>query len=273
MLGGFDPRSDKLFFGRRRRGAILVALAIYGAAIALALSQQGSEATVDVEFEPELKDFAVEEEPPEVQEEPPPPPPPNAKIEVTAKPKPKPKIKPPVDKPQAPAAETDTDKTYGPSSGTGDNAGSTPTAPKTPPKPKVDPPKPKVDPPKPKPKAPVAEPIDPDKPIDRPENASAPKPDPSNKQPEYPESLRDQGITGSVSMKIHVHRDGSVRGAKILSKRSSATTEEERSDAEKLFVKAAVAAIKTWKFEPAKISGEAITVWHTVTFPFSLTGG
>src|SRR5688572_2489169 len=29
MLGGFDPRSEKLFFARRRTGAILGALAIY----------------------------------------------------------------------------------------------------------------------------------------------------------------------------------------------------------------------------------------------------
>lgn len=273
MLGGFDPRSEKLFFGRRRGGAILGALAIYAAALALGLSQSGPEETVDVLLEPELKDFAVEEEPPEVEEEPPPPPPPNAKVDVTAKPKPKPKIKPPIDKPVGPPAETDKDKTYGPGTGTGDNPGNNPDGPKTPPKPKIDPPKPKVDPPKPKPKGPVAEPIDPTKPIDRPENASAPKPDPSNKLPTYPESLRDGGITGEIALKIHVHRDGTVRGAKILRKRTSATTDEEKAEAEKLFVQAAIAVVKTWKYEPAKVAGEAISVWHSITIPFSLTGG
>jgi protein TonB len=270
MFGGFDPRSEKLFFARRRGGAIAAALAIYAASVALALSQQGSEATVEVEFEPELKDFAIEEEPPEIEEEPPPPPP-NAKVDVTAKPKPKPKIKPPEVKPQGPPAETNQDKTYAPGTGGGDNAGTGADKPKVPPKPKVEPPKPKVEPPKPKPKQ--EEPIDPDKPIDRPEKATAPKPDPGNKAPAFPESLRDSGITGEVVMKIHVHRDGSVRGAKILRKRSSATTEEERTAAEKLFVQAAIAVVKTWKFEPSKIGGEAITVWHQVTFPFSLTGG
>jgi periplasmic protein TonB len=273
MFGGFDPRSEKLFFARRRGGAIAAALAIYAASVALALLQEGRETTVDVEFEPELKDFAVEEEPPVVEEEPPPPPPPNAKLDVTAKPKPKPKpkIKPPIDKPQGPPPESTKEKTYGPSNGSGDNAGTGPETPKAPRLPKLEPPKPKVEAPKPRPK--TEAPIDPDKPIDRPENASAPKPSPDNRQPSYPESLRDAGITGEVSMKLHVHRDGSVRGAKILRKRSSATTEEERTNAEKLFVQAAIAVVKTWKFEPAEISGEAITVWHTVTFPFSLTGG
>lgn len=273
MLGGFDPRSDSLFFSRRRWHAVAGALALYGAATTIALMQEGPETIVEVELQPEIQDFAVdEEEPPPEVEEPPPPPPPNAKVDVTAKPKPKPKIKPPEAKPQAPAPTSDQEKTYGPSTGGSDNAGNTPAAKPTPPKPKVDPPKPKVDPPKPKPK-PEAEPIDPDKPIDRPENASAPKPDAGNAQPGYPESLRDQGITGEIVMKIHVHRDGSVRGAKILRKKSSATTEEERAAAEKLFVQAAVSAVKKWRFEPAKIGGEAITVWHTVTFPFSLTGG
>lgn len=272
MFGGFDPRSEKIFFARRRGRAIVGALLIYAGAVALGLSQGGPEQTVEVEFEPELQDFAVEEEPPEVEEEPPPPPPPNAKVDVTAKPKPKPKIKPPVDKPQGPPPETTQEKTYGPGTGGGDNAGNNPDKPKVPPKPKVEPPKPKVEPPKPKPK-PTAEPIDPTKPIDRPENASAPKPDAGNKAPSYPEALRDRGITGEVALKIHVHRDGTVRGAKILRKRSSATTEEEKAEAEKAFVQAAIAAVKTWKYEPAKVAGEAISVWHSITIPFSLTGG
>jgi protein TonB len=268
MLGGFDPRSEKVFFARRRTGAILGALAIYAAALALGLSQQGQEQTVDVLLEPELKDFAVEEEPPEIEEEPPPPPPPNAKVDVTAKPKPKPKIKPPI-KPQGPPAETDKEKTYGPGTGGSDNAGNNTGAPKTPPKPKVEPPKPKVEPPKPKPKpAPTAEPIDPTKPIDRPENASAPKPDPGNKEPVFPEALLDAGVTGEIQLKIHVHRDGTVRGAKVFRTRSSATTDEEKAEAEKLFLQAAIAAVKTWKFEPAKVGGEAISVWHTITIPF-----
>jgi outer membrane biosynthesis protein TonB len=38
-------------------------------------------------------------------------------------------------------------------------------------------------------------------------------------------------------------------------------------------VAAVVAAVKTWAFEPAKLDGSPITVWHTVTVPFTLTAG
>ena len=100
--------------------------------------------------------------------------------------------------------------------------------------------------------------------------ATAPKPDPGNKTPEYPKSLRDEGITGRYVLKIHVHRDGSVRGAKILSKKNTATTEDERKKADGLFLKAVIAVVKTWKFTPAKLEGQPISVWHTVTIPFKL---
>jgi protein TonB len=273
MLGGFDPSSEKLFFQRRRGGALLTAIAIYAGALAYGLTRDHDEEIVDVGLEPELKDFAVEEEP-VVEEEPPPPPPPEAKVQVTSKPKPKPKLKPPPAKPQDVAPETNVGKTYDAPAGGGTPGGTgTGTAPPKPTKPKVEaPPKPKVEAP-PKPKKPEAEPIDPTKPIDRPENATAAKPDPGNKPPAYPESLRDQGITGEVVLKLHIHRDGTVRGAKVLRKRSTAATEEEKDAAEKLFLKAAIDAVKSWKFTPSTIAGEPISVWQQATIPFSLTGG
>lgn len=135
------------------------------------------------------------------------------------------------------------------------------------PKPK---PEPQVDEPKPKPR-PKAE-IDPTVPIDRPENATAPK-QKSGDAPEYPKDLRDKGITGKVVLKLHVHRDGTVRGAKILRKSNTATTEEDKALADKLLVAAVIKAVKTWSFEPAKLDGQPITVWHTVTVPFTLTAG
>lgn len=272
MLGGFDPRSEKLFFRRRRGGAIALTLLVYAAIFGEAILAPAPEKTIEVELEPEIKDFAMEEEP-VVEEEPPPPPPPNTKVEITKAPRPKPKIKTPIEKPQEAATESTQEKTVGhpggPTApgGTGEHAVEKP---KTPSKP-VEAPKPKVTPP-PKPKK-AEEPIDPNVPVDRPERATMPKPEAGNKTPNYPESLRDAGVTGEVVMKIHVHKDGSVRGAKILRKRSSAVTDEEKAEAEKLFVQAAIAAVKTWKYEPAKLDGEPISIWFPVTFPFSLTGG
>ncbi|MFO0631992.1 MAG: energy transducer TonB [Nannocystaceae bacterium] len=273
MLGGFDPNSDKLFFQRRRGRALLAAVALYAAALAYGLTRERSDAIVEVGLEPELTDFAVEEEEPPKEEEPPPPPPPDAKVQVTSKPKPKPKLKPPPAKPQEVAPETTQEKTYevGPGGTTPGGTGTGPDKPKAPPKPKVEAPKPKVE--APKPKKPEAEPIDPTKPIDRPENATAAKPDPGNAAPKYPESLRDEGITGEIVLKLHIHRDGTVRGAKVLRKKSTAATDEAREAAEKLFLAAAIAAVKTWKFTPSTVAGEPISVWQQATIPFSLTGG
>jgi protein TonB len=273
MLGGFDPRLRDGFFPRRRTQGFVGALLVYLASVAFVVWMQepAPEETVEVQLEPEIQDFDVEEEEPEVEEEPPPPPPPDTKVKVVDKPKPRPKIKTPDKKVTEAADESKQEKTVevgpgAPSPGAnGERV--------EPPKPKAEPkPKPKAEPkaePKPKPKA--GPKIDPTQPIDRPENATAPKPLAGNPKPEYPKELRDKGVTGSVLLKLHVHRDGTVRGAKILRKKNNATTEEEQKRADKLFLQAVVAVVKSWKYEPAKLNGQPITVWHKVNIPFSLT--
>lgn len=275
MLGGFDPRLEELFVRRKRGGALAWGLLVLLATgtVAWLAYPPAPEPIVEVLLEPEIQDFAVEDEP-EPEEEPPPPPPPDTKVEVVSKPKPQPKPKPPEKKVTETVAESDTEKTVqvGPGGGTPGGIGTKPEA-----KPKNAEPKPKAPEPKPaspKPKAkpaPKAE-IDPTQPIDRPENATAPK-QKSGDAPAYPKELRDQGITGKVVIKLHVHRDGTVRGAKILRKSNNATTDEDKARADKLFVAAVVAAVKTWAFEPAKLDGQPITVWHQVTVPFTLTAG
>jgi len=233
-----------------------------------------AEEVVDVQLEPEIQDFAVvEEEALEPEPEPPPPPPPNTKVEVVRKPKPRAKPKPPDHKVTEAAEESTQEKTVQVGEGAGTSGGMGTTPSKNPPKavakPKPEPaPKPKA---KPKPK-PTAK-IDPTKPIDRPEKATAPKPKAGNASPVYPKSLRDEGITGKVVIKLHVHRDGTVRGAKILRKSNNATSEEDGKRASTLFLSAVIKAVQTWKFEPAKLNGQPITVWHTVTIPFTLTTG
>lgn len=270
MLGGFDPRFQELFVRRHRGGALawgLLVMAVVGTTAWLAYPPPKEE-VIDVLLEPEIQDFVVEEEP---EPEPEPPPPPNTKVEVVSKPKPKPPEKKVVEA----ADESEKEKTVEVGAGAGAPGGSgsgSGDKPKTieKPKPKVEPkPEPKVEAkPKPKPKAE----IDPTVPIDRPENATAPK-QKSGDAPAYPKELRDEGITGKIVLKLHVHRDGTVRGVKFLRKSNNATTEEDQKRAEKLFVAAVVAAVKTWTFEPAKLDGSPITVWHTVTIPFTLTAG
>jgi protein TonB len=274
MLGGFDPRLREVFFRRRRGIALLVALVLYLASVVVAwwIAPQ-KEKTIDVQLEPEIADFALDEEEPEPEpeEEPPPPPPPDTKVEVVDKPKPKPKIKPPDKKVTETVEESSKEKTVEVGRGKPDpsGTGSGDKEPKA--KAKVeDKPKAKVED---KPKAKATPKIDPTKPIDRPENASAPKPAADNVKPTYPPALREKGITGSVLVKLHVHRDGTVRGMKVLKKSNNAATEDEKKEADAAFLKAVVAAVKKWKYEPAKLAGDAITVWHKVNIPFSLTGG
>ena len=65
MLGGFDPRLSEVFFRRRRGRALLGALLVYLSSVAIAYRlNPGQEAEVEVQLEPEITDFAVEEEEP-----------------------------------------------------------------------------------------------------------------------------------------------------------------------------------------------------------------
>ena len=252
---------------------MLAALLLYASVLGWALRGPEAEKTMEVQLEPEIKDFAVEQEPePEIEEEPPPPPPPDVEVKVVQKPKPQPKVAPPDKKVTEAPPESDKNKVVevsaGPTSPGGQGDRPVKAKPDKPTKPPA-PPKPE---PKPEPKA-KAPAIDPTQPIDRPENATMPTPASDNPQPEYPAELRDKGITGEVVLKVHIHRDGSVRGAKILRKKNSATTDEEKALADKLFVAAVVKVVKNWKYTPAKLNGQPISIWFPVTFPFKLTAG
>lgn len=277
MFDGFRPELQGWFFERRiLPSAVGLGVLLVGAGTYIA-TLEPEEDTIEVALgDPELTDFAVEEEEPEIEEEEPepeapPPPPPDAKVKRVKKLTPKPKPQTPISKPTEAADETDKEKVYevpmdGSTSRTGFGGGSAKPAASKPTKPK----QPKPEQPK-KPKRRKEVPIDPTKPIDRPENATVPKPLSANAQPEYPRKLRDEGITGRIVLKLHVHRDGSVRGAKVLAKKTSATTEDEKKAAEKAFLKAVIKVVKTWKFKPATLEGKPITVWHKVTIPFQLT--
>ncbi len=275
MLGGFDPRLRELFVQRNRRGAVVRGVLLFvtlGGAAWWAYPPK-KEPIVEVQLEPEIQDFAIEQEPEPEMEEPPPPPPPNTKVKVVDSPRPKRKPKPPKKKVTDAAEESDAEKTVEVGAG-GGQAGGMGTKPHEGP-PKAVAPKPKPKPAaKPTPKPKKAKPkLDPTKPVDRPDNATAPKPKSGNASPVYPKELRDKGITGKVVIKLHVHRDGSVRGAKILRKSNNAATDEDEKRANKLLLSSVIKAVKSWKFEPAKLSGQPITVWHTVTIPFTLTTG
>ncbi len=271
MFRGFDPSRNEPMIPRQRGRATVLALVSYLLAGGYGVYSTQGEEEVEVGLEPEIKDFAVEEEPepePEIEEEDLPPPPPEAPPPKPRQSKPKPKLVPIPDKlPEGPPPEADTareDKAYG--TGTGTGTGQRTGKPKA--KPAAAKPKPK-----PKPEAKKKTVIDPEKPIKRPEGASVPKPNPANKPPSYPSALQNEGIEGEVVLKLHVHRDGKVRGAKILRVTTTATGEEAQAKAKLLLKKAAIAAIKIWTYTPSKLGKQTISVWIIVNMPFRLRAG
>ncbi|HVM97556.1 MAG TPA: TonB family protein [Candidatus Acidoferrales bacterium] len=91
-----------------------------------------------------------------------------------------------------------------------------------------------------------------------PEDADPPTPDSSNKPPEYPQEARATGKTGMVILKVIIRADGSVADVQLM-----------RGD--EPFASAAIAAVKKWKYAPARFKGQAITVYRIIQIPFKLT--
>jgi TonB family protein len=79
--------------------------------------------------------------------------------------------------------------------------------------------------------------------------------------PRYPEAARREGIEGVTTLRFQVLTTGSV-GAVVVA----------RSAGHRDLDRAAVDAIKSWRFEPARRGKEAVTVWVTLPVRFELTG-
>ncbi len=80
-----------------------------------------------------------------------------------------------------------------------------------------------------------------------------------NVQPQYPVEALRAGIEGTVYVKLWVDKSGNVREAKIL-----------KSDNE-LFNQSAVEAGLQWRFTPAIIGNEPVSVWVIVPMKFRVT--
>jgi periplasmic protein TonB len=97
-------------------------------------------------------------------------------------------------------------------------------------------------------------------PINLPEEATPPVESPDNRRPEYPESARAAGLEGVVILKIVVTEKGTV-GTVLVMK------------GEPPFVEAALAAVKTYRYQPAMLAGHPIAVFRIVKVPFRLSVG
>lgn len=76
--------------------------------------------------------------------------------------------------------------------------------------------------------------------------------------PLYTERAFDRGIEGRVVVKVIVRKDGSVVPVRV------------QQSLDKDLDDAAMQAIRTWRFDPAKANGEPINVLTDVEFDFSL---
>jgi protein TonB len=90
-----------------------------------------------------------------------------------------------------------------------------------------------------------------------PEDADPPVPADGNPKPDYPQTARAEGKTGTVVLKVTILASGVVADVQVMR-------------GEEPFVSAAVAAVKKWKYEPARVRGQAITVYRIIQIPFKL---
>lgn len=74
--------------------------------------------------------------------------------------------------------------------------------------------------------------------------------------PDYPDELRREGVSGLVMVKCEIDASGNVASADV----------EKSSNA--AFEKNAVAAVKKWKFKPAKQDGAPVAIKVSIPIKF-----
>jgi len=95
--------------------------------------------------------------------------------------------------------------------------------------------------------------------IQLPDDAIPPRPMPTNRVPAYPEAARADGRTGAVVLEIVVLANGSVGPIRVV-----------RGD--EPFATAAIDAVKSWRYEPARYKGLPISVYRKFQVTFRLMG-
>ena len=85
-------------------------------------------------------------------------------------------------------------------------------------------------------------------------------PQPARRAPiEYPKKARKLGVTGYVLMNLLINKRGRVEKIKVL-----------ESDPEGTFDDVAVAAVRSWEFQPAQYQGNPVKVWAKQKIRFDL---
>ncbi|HVB34143.1 MAG TPA: energy transducer TonB [Patescibacteria group bacterium] len=74
----------------------------------------------------------------------------------------------------------------------------------------------------------------------------------------YPEAARKKNIQGDVNLDVVIGRNGSVKSVKV-------------TDGPKQLTKAAVSAVKHWRYQPTVVNGKQVEVETAVDVEFKLT--
>jgi periplasmic protein TonB len=80
-----------------------------------------------------------------------------------------------------------------------------------------------------------------------------------NPPPEYPPAARRRGYEGTIMMEVFVDREGKVQDLRLL-----------RSSGYDMLDRAAMRAVKGWRFAPARQGEENVDMWVTVPLTFRL---
>jgi periplasmic protein TonB len=78
--------------------------------------------------------------------------------------------------------------------------------------------------------------------------------------PIYPPEARAKGIQGKVTLHVIIGKDGSVRQVEAISSHPG----------HPLLVKAAIDAVRQWKYRPTLLNGEPVEVDTTIDVTFTL---
>jgi periplasmic protein TonB len=73
--------------------------------------------------------------------------------------------------------------------------------------------------------------------------------------PEYPVAARAGGQHGSVVLQVTIGRDGAVQDVKFL-------------QGSLMFARAAIDAVRQWRFKPYSMNGRAVSVQTAITLSF-----
>ena len=79
-------------------------------------------------------------------------------------------------------------------------------------------------------------------------------------QPMYPEKERQEGVEGAVILAVDIDATGAVAGAKV----------DKAVDGHPAFTDAAIAAVKQWRFEPARQDGKPVAIQVKIPVKFAL---